>query len=359
MAVYKEKDNSWRVIYRYTDWKGERKQSSKRGFDTKREALAWEREQLNKVEADLDMTFASFLETYSGDMRSRLKENTWETKEHIIRSKLLPYFGRRKICEIAPKEIIAWQNEMINHKDDKGKTYSPVYLKTLHNQLSAIFNHAVKYYNLSLNPAAKVGNMGKAKNKEMLFWTKDEYGKFSDEMMDKPISYYAFEVLYWCGIRVGELLALTPTDFDFERKTLTISKSYQRLKGRDVITTPKTEKSNRVIQMPQFLCDEIQDYIKTLYGIEADARLFPISKHYLHHEMDRGSAASGVKRIRIHSLRHSHISHLIDMGFTAIAIADRVGHESIDITYNYAHLFPSRQTEMADRLNIERTEMEG
>lgn len=167
MAVYKEKGNSWRMIYRYTDWKGERKQSSKRGFDTKREALAWEREQLNKVETDLDMTFASFVETYFGDMRSRLKKNPWETKEHIIRSKLLPYFGRRKLCEIAPKEIIAWQNKMMGHKDDKGRTYSPVYLKTLHNQLSAIFNHAVKYYNLSLNPAAKVGNVGNAKNKEM------------------------------------------------------------------------------------------------------------------------------------------------------------------------------------------------
>ncbi|MDL2235991.1 site-specific integrase, partial [Christensenellaceae bacterium OttesenSCG-928-L17] len=292
--------------------------------------------------------------TYTADMQSRIKENTWETKEHIIRTKLLPYFGSRKMCEIQPKDIIAWQNEMINHRDDNGKAYSPVYLKTLHNQLSAIFNHAVKYYNLAMNPAAKVGNMGKAKNKEMLFWTKDEYAKFADAMMDKPMSFYAFEMLYWCGIREGELLALTPSDFDFARSTVSINKSYQRLKGRDVITTPKTEKSNRVIKMSKFLCDEMQDFLKTLYGIEPTDRIFPISKHYLHHEMDRGAKAAGIKRIRIHDIRHSHISLLIDMGFTAIAIADRVGHESIDITYNYAHLFPSRQTEMADRLDMER-----
>lgn len=69
--------------------------------------------------------------------------------------------------------------------------------------------------------------------------------------------------------------------------------------------------------------------------------------------MDRGAKAAGVKRIRIHDLRHSHISLLIDMGFTALAIADRVGHESIDITYRYAHLFPTRQTEMADKLDFE------
>ena len=357
MAVYKEPDtNTWRVIYRFTDWMGERKQTSKRGFLTKRDALAWEREQLRKVNADLDMTFDSFVGTYTADMRSRVKENTWETKEHIIRTKLLPYFGKRKICEIQPKEIIAWQNEMIDYRDEKGNPYSPVYLKTVHNQLSAVFNHAVKFYGLSVNPASKVGNMGKSKNKEMLFWTKEEYQKFADAMMDKPVSFYAFEMFYWCGIREGELLALTPADFDFERKTVSISKSYQRLKGKDVITTPKTPKSNRVINMSQFLCDEMQEYIKMLYGIEPGDRIFAITKSYLHHEMIRGAKEAKVKRIRIHDIRHSHISLLIDMGFSAIAIADRVGHESINITYNYAHLFPSRQIEMADKLGVERGE---
>lgn len=357
MAVYRETDtNTWRVIYRYTDWMGERKQTSKRGFATKRDALAWEREQLQKVGADLDMTFTSFVETYKTDMKSRIKENTWATKDHIIRTKLLPYFGKRKMCEIQPKEIIYWQNEMIAYKDKQGSSYSPVYLKTLHNQLSAIFNHAVKYYGLTTNPAAKVGNMGKAKNKEMLFWTKDEYLKFADVMMDKPVSFYAFEMLYWCGIREGELLALTPADFNFQKNTVAINKSYQRLKRRDVITEPKTPKSNRVIHMPEFLCGEMQDYLKTLYGIEATDRIFTNTKSYLHHEMDRGTKVAGVKRIRIHDLRHSHISLLIDMGFTAIAIADRVGHESIDITYNYAHLFPSRQVEMANKLEVKRAE---
>lgn len=170
-------------------------------------------------------------------------------------------------------------------------------------------------------------------------------------MMDKTISFYAFEMLYWCGIREGEMLALTPKDFDFKAETVTINKSYQRLKGRDVITTPKTKKSNRTIKMPKFLCEEIQEYLGMFYGAGETDRIFPVSKSYMHHEMDRGAKEAGVKRIRIHDLRHSHVSLLIEMGFTALAIADRLGHESIEVTYRYAHLFPSKQTEMANKLD--------
>lgn len=355
MAVYKEsKNNTWRVIYRYTDWAGERKQSQKRGFQTKREAQAWEREQLNKLGADLDMTFQNFVERYKEDRRNRIKDSTWESKDHIIRTKLLPYFGKLKMSSIIPQQVVRWQNELINYRDKNGKPYSPVYLKTIQNQLSAIFNHAVRYYNLKENPCVKAGSMGKKKSREMLFWTKDEYLKFIDAMMDKPLSFYAFEMLYWCGIREGELLALTPADFNFQKRTVTISKSYQRISGRDVITTPKTEKSNRTITMPCFLVEEIQEYLAMQYDIGLNDRLFPITKNYLYREMQRGCKDTGVKRIRIHDLRHSHISLLIDQGFSAVAIADRVGHESIDITYNYAHLFPSKQTEMADKLDMER-----
>ena len=191
-------------------------------------------------------------------------------------------------------------------------------------------------------------------SKEMLFWTKEEYLQFAEAMMDKPLSYYAFEMLYWCGIREGELLALTPADFDFEAETVRINKSYQRLKGEDVITSPKTRKGNRTIKMPKFLCEEMQDCLKMYYDLKDCDRLFPVSKHYLFSEMDRGCKAMGVKRIRIHDLRHSHVSLLIDMGFTALAIGNRVGHEAEKITYRYAHLFPSVQTEMANRLDMER-----
>ena len=255
---------------------------------------------------------------------------------------------------ITAKDVIQWQNSLMVYRNENGKGYSPVYLKTIHNQLSAIFNHAVRYYDLKSNPAAKAGNMGDKDGAEVNFWTKEEYSKFSEAMMDKPLSFYVFEVLYWCGIRLGELLALTPEDFDFKNGTLRINKSYQRIGKKAVITEPKTKKSKRVIKIPKFLCEEMQEYIKMLYGIQPTDRIFTVTKSYLHHEMDRGAREAGVKRIKIHAIRHSHISHLIDLGFSAVAIADRVGHESIDITYKYAHLFPSKQLEMVEKLENEK-----
>jgi len=356
MPVYKdEKNGSWYAMVRFEDWKGQRKQKCKRGFATKREAQEWERTFQQQNAGDLDMTFEAFCELYEKDMRPRLKENTWNTKEHIIRTKLLPYFGKRRLCEIETKDVIAWQNELLAYRDEKKQPYSATYLKIVHNQLTAILTHAVKHYGLKSNPASRVGCIGSKESEEMQFWTKEEYLRFAETVMDKPMSYYSFEMLYWCGIREGELLALTPGDFDFKKGTVSISKSYQRLHGEDVITSPKTRKSIRTIRMPEFLGDEMRDYIQALYGVKKQDRIFPITKSYLYHEMERGAKAAGVKRIRIHDLRHSHVSLLIDMGFSAVAIADRVGHESIDITYRYAHLFPSKQMEMADKLNLERS----
>ena len=353
MAVYKD-SGKWRVNYRYTDWKGEQKQSTKRGFDTKREALEWEREQQRKSQSTLNMSFKSFIDLYTRDKKPRLRPSTWETKEHMIRTKIVPYFSDSRICDINASDIIQWQNEMMISLRKDGKPYSPTYLKSVHNQISAIFNHAVRFYGLSVNPAAKVGSIGKKEAQEMSFWTKDEYLKFADAMMDKPLSYYAFEMLYWTGIRSGELLALTPSDFNFERGTVEINKTYQRIGGEDITSQPKTPKGNRIISMPDFLQQEMKEYIKSLYHCDDKERIFPITKHYLHHEMDRGAKQASVKRIRVHDVRHSHVSLLIEMGFSAVAIADRVGHESIDITYRYAHLFPTRQVEMAEKLNLER-----
>lgn len=310
MPAYKDtQKGTWYAAFYYQDWKGIKKKKLKRGFPTKKEALAWERTFLLQQAADLTMTFEAFVEIYILDKQNRLRENTWSTKEHIIRTKILPYFKEKRLCDIKPQDVIAWQNELLNYRGKNGEPYSPTYLKTLHSQFSAILNHAVRFYGLNKNAATTAGNMGSSKHQEMLFWTKEEYLKFAEVMMDKPLSYYAFEILYWCGIREGELLALTPADFDLDKGLLSITKSYQRLNGKDVITDPKTPKSVRVVQMPDFLTEEIRDYLNSIYKVKPTDRIFDVTKYYLHHEMDRGAKEAGVKRIRIHDLRHPYVKH--------------------------------------------------
>ena len=270
MPAYKNKDNgSWYVVTQYTDWTGERKPKCKRGFATRRESLEWEQKFQQQSAGDLDMSFEAFVEIYTTDLKARLKESTWQTKEHIIQTKILPYFGKRKINEITTKDVIAWQNELLAYRDEKHKPYSQSYLKTLHNQLSAIFNHAVRFYDLRSNPAAKAGNMGSEERKEMLFWTKEEYQKFAEEMMDKPISYYAFQMLYWTGIREGELLALTPADFDFERGTVKISKTYQRLKGKDEVY--------RHLTQTDIWCESIVDLYEKGISVSSMSKVFSLA----------------------------------------------------------------------------------
>ena len=343
-----KKTGKWLIQYRYTDWQGKRRKSTKRGFATKREAEEWLRNFLITQKADFDMKFEDFWKMYCADMETRLREHTMRTKKYIVELKILPYFGNKRVNDITAADIRQWQNELIK------MGYSPTYLKTINNQLSAIFNYAVRYYDLKSNPCAKAGSMGKSKAEEMDFWTGEEFRKFIDSVMNKRLSYMAFMTLYWTGMRLGELLALNPKDVDLEKRTISITKSYQRLGKKDVITPPKTPKSKRVITIPEFLAADIKDYMDSLYDLQEDDRLFPITKYYLEHEMQRGIKESGVKRIRVHDLRHSHASMLIELGFSPLEIANRIGHEKVETTLNtYAHLYPNKQTKLAERLDSE------
>lgn len=352
MPAYKNQNGTWYVSFYYRDMNGKNVKKKKTGFDTKKEALKWERHFIETKSGTLNMTFEAFVNVYTQDMKPRLRLNTWLTKEHIIEQKLIPYFSDRQMSDITPADVVKWQNIMIAYRNEKGEGYAETYLRTIQNQLSAIFNHAVRFYNLHSNPVRKAGKMGREKSREMQVWTKEEYSRFAKAVRDTPDTFYAFELLYWCGLRIGELLALTGKDFDFEKGTLTIDKSFQRLEGKDHITAPKTEKSNRVIAMPQFLSDELYKYLKKKRRINSKKRIFTMSRNFLHTEMRRGAELAEIKKIRIHDLRHSHVSLLILMGFTPVDIAGRLGHESIDITLHYAHMFPTRQSEMAKSLDI-------
>lgn len=204
------------------------------------------------------------------------------------------------------------------------------------------------------NHCKKAGIIGKSKAEEMLYWTKAEYLQFLEGVKDKPMSYMAFQILYRTGIRIGELLALSFNDIDFENRKIIITKTYTRIEGKDLITTPKTPKSNRKVNIPKFLVDELQDYTEKLYGIMSNERVLHFTSSYLTSEMKRGVNNTGVQKIRLHDLRHSHASLLVEMGVTPLEMAERSGHEKIETTLNtYSHLYPNKQAQLADRLDGE------
>jgi len=354
MGAYKEeKNNNWKAKFSYKDYTGRTRWVTKRGFKTKREALEYEREFLLEKAGDVDMTFASFTELYKKTLYPRLKEDTIEMKDNIINKHVLPYFGKKKLRDITKKDVLSWQDDLIRKINPRtGEHYKSSYLKSVHSQLSAILNFAVRYYDLSDNVAAKVGNMGSEDDANVDFWTEEEYMKFSEAMMEKPLFYYCFEVLYWTGMRKGELFALTLEDIDFAKKTIRINKTFYHINGKDVVTGPKTKKSNRTIVIPDFLVEELKEYVDMIYDCKKADRLFPVSSNGLASALLWGIKKSGVKRIRVHDLRHSHVSFLISRGgFGAVEIASRLGHESKEITYRYAHLFPDAQEKMANFLD--------
>ena len=166
---------------------------------------------------------------------------------------------------------------------------------------------------------------------------------------DKPYSETYLRT--YTGLRIGELLALEYGDIDFKGCTINVNKSYQHINGKDVVTPPKTPKSVRIVSIPEFLRDEIKNYTERLYGLHKHDRIFPYTKSFFEHEMIRGTKDGEVKRIRLHDIRHSHASLLIEMGFSALAVADRLGHEKVETTLNtYSHLFPHKRDEVAEKL---------
>ena len=351
MPVYKDnKTGTWYVSKRYQDWDGKERRLFKRNFATKKEAKEYESSFISQKKGNPSIRFRDFIEIYYEDRRQNTKPSTFLTKKNVIETCIRPYFDNFRLADITPKEVMKWQNAMLNKTCKTGRKYSKETLRATHAQLSSIFNHAVRYYGLYMNPAQIVGTIKNDEVKEPNVWTVDEYRRFSEAISNKPIIYMAFEVLFWCGLRIGELMALTPEDIDFENKTLHICKSLQRIGGEDVITTPKTKRSNRYVDMPEFLSDELKNYMENLYQVETGQRVFPITKNGMYHEMQRGCKASGVKKIRIHDLRHSHVSMLMEQGVSPIYIANRVGHEAIQITYHYAHSYDTKGKEIANLL---------
>lgn len=342
-AYYDEKTKSWYCKFYYTDYTGTKKQKKKRGFKLQREAKEYERSFLEHLQGTPDMTLQALYDIYIEDISHRLRKNTVDGKKNVFKNRILPYFKDKPINEIQATDIRAWQNEQI------AAGYSNAYLDRIMNMIVTIFNYAVTFYNLPVNPCTKAGHMGK-RTRSLNFWTLDEYNAIMEHVTD-PAAHIAIELLFYSGMRFGELLALTPADLDYKNQTISIMKSLQRKNRQNYITAPKTDNGVRVISMPAAVMEHLEDYTRKIYGLQQDNLIFTFTRSLIRNNMKRACTASGVSCIRIHDLRHSHVSLLIDLKFTPLLIAERIGDTVQMVNNTYGHLYPSRRQEVADRLN--------
>lgn len=348
MAVFKDSyTNSWACKFRYTDFNGISKQKKKTGFVTKREANEYESSFKEKYTGTSDITFSGLADYYLKDCEARLKPATYVGKCDLFKTHFIPAFGNVKISDITPVMVRSWQTKMIN----SGK-YTPTFLNRLHAQLSAVFNFAVNVYGLKVNPCHGAGSMGKPKANRIDYWTPEEFNRFIS-VVKKPIAKVGFTLLFYSGMRVGELCALTLADFDFNANTVRINKNYVRFDKTDIIQdTPKTAKSVRTIEIPASVMGMVRSYARNQQVFDFGGRLFPMTQHYFRNEINKGCDRSGVRKIRVHDIRHSHASMLMNLGTPIKQISERLGHENIETTLStYAHLYKDKEKETVQKLD--------
>lgn len=352
-AIRDKERGTWIAQFYYTNSEGQRKRKRKRGFRLKREALEYEYDFLANHKDDISMTFENFTRLYLEDIRYRIKESSFEQKKYVLEKKVLPYFKGWHISNIKPKDIRKWQNTLLGYRNKEGKGYANTYLKSIYNQLNAVFNFAVRFYDLKENPCIKAGSIGQLKGETKNIWTLNDFYKFCNEIKDyNPAHEIAIETLFFSGLRIGELLALTPKDIDYDKNIIHVTKTFSKLHGKEIISDPKTKKSKRDVHIPKSLSNNLREYVNNNYfKINEKGRLFPFTSGALNYSLKTYSDKANVPKIRIHDLRHSHTSLLVDLGFNANLIADRLGHEKIETTLGiYTHLYPKKRREVSDKL---------
>lgn len=306
----------WMTKFNYTDPKsGIVKTAYKRGFDSKREAKKYEDDFIDSLiapeedEVEVIRTYGDVFQEYlMSHKRADIKESSLETKFNIFNKHIFPTFEEVPIDSITDDDIANWQKKMKLCIQPNGKHFSEAYLRTIQSQFNSIINYAFSKGYLKANPLADIKNMG-IKDKRVEFWTPEEYERFAYHAMEYPQYYYVYEMLYWCGLRLGEMLALTLNDIDLENGIISVTKTYNHLNGEDIISTPKTPSSVRKVSMPAFLCDELKEYIGLQYEPTREQRIFQISKSKLANNFHLLSDEAGLKRITIHGLRHPYVKH--------------------------------------------------
>lgn len=353
MASFEQtgKKKLWSVRFRIIE-NGEEVNKRLSGFKSKKEANAAYLQYLkdynvadNKQKKPEEMLFSQAYENYHAHAKSNLKDSSVKDLESCARVQLLPKFGDMTIQEIKPVDIMEWQNSL---------DYSFKYKMKIRNNLLQIFNFAEKYYDMP-NPMRKVdAPKNKEMKKEMDFWTFDEFQKFNEAISEEPMYQLFFEALYVTGCRRGELLAIGINDINLNNNTLSISKSITTRTddGPWKVTSPKNASSIRHIYIPNNLAVRLMSQWELKKGQFVFGGDVPLKATSLERRMKKYSEIAGIKKIRIHDLRHSCASYLISKGVSILAVSKRLGHATTQQTLNtYSHMMPSDQQYLEGILN--------
>lgn len=342
MTAYKdEKTNTWMARFYYTDWKGVRKQKKKRGFEKKKDAQAYEADFIAKAEQKPEMTLRALSEEFLADYKVRRSANSYKLAETNSRLHILPDLGDLSLEDITPLTIRIWQNKL----KESGK--APGTISSINITLQTMFSFAVRFYGLTPNPFDKVEPLKQPEPKKEFIehptWLK-LYAVMTTKH-DRAI----FSLLYWSGMRVGEVQGLSLKDINFDTNTVNINKQYSS--DRKEMTELKTKGSRRVITIPDLCMEVVKDYI-TSY-LEPPMYPFAIkTARGLNEKLERYCAKAEIDRISVHVLRHSHASLLIKEGAAVNLISERLGHTTPSVTLRvYAHVYENQDSELAGKLN--------
>lgn len=313
---YKLKDGSERYFakFYYENLQGERKQAFKRGFESKKDAEVYEANFLAELMDKPNVSFRALVESYLTNCKNKeLKATTLANKEYLISKHILPFFEDMAVGDIDAGIIAGWQKSFL----ESGEEYAPTYIYNINNLLKYMFDFAVEVYGLSDNPVRKCSSIGKARNEHMDYWTVDEFKLFINALQDtagnrsaginrkadKNTLVLAFNILFFCGLRVGELLALTKNDIDFDNSRLSVSKTYKKLNGSDLVTSLARQGDCRSVKMVEHVRLMFAEYVEKLSPADKDQRIFSsINYSNLSRAIRSEAKLAGIKEIRVQDL---------------------------------------------------------
>lgn len=360
MSQHKDpKTGRWYYTGKCRDLLGNRHDYKKRGFGTKKEAKEAESAFLLKVKGGYGrIKMRSLVKLYHEEMKSSVKGSTLVGYRSIERLHILPFFGDRYIDSIKTLEITRWNKERALTGND-GKPYDTQYTERMFVHLSGLFTFAIQHKLLSDNPCKYArpyrdpNQIARKQESESNFWEVETYQKFIATIKDQD-RIDRYDTLFLTGLRIGELIALTWESIDFEHRKLRVVQSYSDPTG--TITSPKTRRSRRSIDLPARLVDLLQqryERASKLDGFRDGFFVFGDKRHLVPRTMRRqfneDVARAGVKRITVHGLRHSHASYLLyNPMISESLIAERMGHSIEVLRKTYAHIYEKRRTAMVE-----------